>query len=251
VNAIWLSRDWPEIEVLYEDDDLMAINKRVGLLVAPDRWDKKKENVMGLLQATQPAQYLANVHRLDKNTSGVFLLAKNKPALVKLVRQFSARTTHKTYAALIHGAPLDDTTTIDLPISPHFKRAGLSRIDRKAGKPAMTIARVAERFPYHTLLNIELHTGRLHQVRVHLQAIGCPLVGDADYGGEPLLLSQIKPKYKAKDGEVERPLLDRPALHAEELTVQQPTTNEPVTIRAPWPKDLTVAVKYLRMFAQG
>lgn len=249
MNTLCLSRAWSAVEVLHEDDDLLAVNKPVGLIVVPDRWDKEKDNLVDLLQSSRPGEYLANVHRLDKNTSGVLLLAKNKPALVKLVRQFSDRTTHKTYVALIHGAPLDDTTTIDLPIAPHLKRAGLSRIDRKAGKPAMTIARVAERFLYHTLLTIELHTGRLHQVRVHLQAIGCPLVGDADYGGAPLLLSQIKPKYKAKDGEAERPLLDRPALHAEQLTVHQPTTGNPVTIRAPWPHDLVVALKYLRRFS--
>lgn len=248
MNTLCLSRAWSAVEILYEDDDMVAVNKPVGLLIAPDRWDKKKDNLMGLLHASRPDEYLANVHRLDKNTSGVLLLAKNKPALVALARQFSDRTTRKNYVALVHGAPRHDTMTIELPIAPNLRRAGLSRIDAKSGKTATTVVRVAERFRQHALLGVELHTGRLHQVRVHLQAIGCPLVGDADYGGAPLLLSQIKPSYRTKAGEAERPLLDRPALHAEQLVIRQPTTNKPVTIRAPWPKDLAVALKYLRQF---
>jgi 23S rRNA pseudouridine955/2504/2580 synthase len=99
------------------------------------------------------------------------------------------------------------------------------------------------------LLEVVIETGRMHQIRVHVQAIGCPLVGDPDYGGAPLLLSQIKPGYKAKDEEPERPLLDRPALHAERLTLSRPATGEKLTLEAPWPKDLTVAVKYLRKYA--
>jgi 23S rRNA-/tRNA-specific pseudouridylate synthase len=85
---------------------------------------------------------------------------------------------------------------------------------------------------------------------VHFQAVGCPLVGDADYGGATLLLSQIKRGYKVKAGEVERPLLDRPALHAEQLTLTHPLTGELLTIRADWPRDLEVAVKYLRRYSQ-
>ena len=99
------------------------------------------------------------------------------------------------------------------------------------------------------LLEVVIETGRMHQIRVHVQAIGCPLVGDPDYGGTPLLLSQIKADYKGKDDEPERPLLDRPALHAEKLTLSRPATGEKLTIEAPWPKDLTVALKQLRKYA--
>lgn len=242
-----LSRDWSAIPVLHEDDALLAINKPAGLLVAPDRWDKQRDNLMSLLAVARPGEYLANVHRLDFNTTGIFLLAKTKPALVHVVRQFNDRTTQKTYIALCHGLPAQ--LTIELPIGKHPRHPGLVRIDSRAGKPAKTVIRVIEKFDRHTLLEIELHTGRQHQIRVHLQAAGTPLVGDADYGGAPLLLSQIKRRYKAKPGEVERPLLARPALHAERLTLTHPVSGEPLTIQADRPHDLEVAIKYLRRFS--
>lgn len=235
------------LEILFEDDALLAVNKPAGLLVAPDRWDKHRENILAQLAVARPGQYLANVHRLDYNTTGVFVLAKTKAALVHVARQFLDRTTRKTYLALVHGLPA--TLQIELPIGPHPKRPGHSRIDPRAGKPATTVLHIAETYRRHSLLRVDLRTGRQHQVRVHLQAIGTPVVGDADYGGGPLLLSAIKRNYKAKADEPERPLLARPALHAEELTLTHPTTGAPVTLRAAWPHDLEVAVKYLHRFA--
>jgi 23S rRNA pseudouridine1911/1915/1917 synthase len=251
VKTLWLSRDWPDLAILYEDDDLLVVNKPAGLLVVPDRWDKQKANLMGLLAGALPGRYIANAHRLDCHTTGVLLLAKSKPALVHLARQFNDRRTHKSYVAIVHGALPEPTTTIDLPIGPHPKRPGLSRIDQTRGKPSRTIARIAEHFRQHSLLDCDLLTGRQHQIRIHLQAIGCPLVGDADYGGAPLLLSQLKRKYRPKQDEPERALLDRPALHAAQLKFIQPTSGTELTVTAPWPKDLTVAVKYLRKYAQS
>jgi RluA family pseudouridine synthase len=248
MNALRLSRAWPNLEILFEDDFLLALNKPAGLLVTPDRWDKQRDNLMGLLATARPGQYLANVHRIDFNTTGVLLLAKTKPALVNMVRQFNDRQTRKTYIGLVHGLP--SQLTIELPIGPNPKRLGLSRIDLKNGKPSTTIATVTERYRRHTLLQVNLLTGRQHQIRVHFQAVGCPLVGDADYGGGPLLLSEIKRGYKVKDGAVERPLLYRPALHAEQLTLAHPVTGESLTIRADWPRDLELAVKYLRRYSQ-
>lgn len=238
------------MEILFEDDSLLALNKPAGLLVAPDRWDKQRENLMGLLATARPGQYIANAHRLDFNTTGVFLLAKSMEALVHLTRQFNERTTKKTYVALSSGQAVQNEFTIDLPIGPHSKR-GLSRVDHKGGKEAKSVVRIVERFRRHTLFHVDLMTGRQHQIRVHLQSLGFPLVGDADYGGAPLLLSQIKRGYKAKDGEEERPLLTRPALHAEWLTIQHPVTGEDLTVQAPWPRDLEVVVKYLRRYASA
>jgi RluA family pseudouridine synthase len=229
--------------VLLETDILLAVLKPAGLLCVPDRWDKTKQNLIGLLQAERPGQYLANVHRLDRDTTGVFLLAKTRDAFRDLVRQFRDRQTRKLYVALVHGAARGQV--IDLPIGPSSRLPGHSRIDHRHGKPARSTVRVLEHFYGYTLLEVEIETGRLHQVRVHLQGIGHPLVGDVAYGGGPLLLSQIKRKYKAKEGEEERPLLARPALHAASLTLADP----PVTITAPLHKDLEVALKYLRKFA--
>lgn len=249
MNTIQLNRDWPAVEILHEDDGLLALDKPAGLLAVPDRYDKNKPNLVSLLQAARPGEWLANVHRLDFNTSGVFLVAKSREAFRDVTRQFRDRTTRKQYIALSHRAPPESPMTVDLPIGLHPKVYGLARIDHRHGREARSVVTIEERFRAHSLLKVVIETGRMHQVRVHLQAIGCPVVGDADYGGAPLLLSQIKRRYKAKEDEPERALLDRPALHAERLTLIQPMTGAPLTIEAPWPKDFAVAVKHLRKFA--
>jgi len=255
VNTIRLSREFPSVEVLHETDEFLALNKPAGLLAVPDRFDKARPNLMALLQAARPDEWLANVHRLDFNTSGVLVIARNRDAFRALTRQFRNRETRKTYAAIVRGMLETSPLTIDLLIGPHPKFPGLARVDLAHGSEARSIVTVREKFRGFTLLEVVIETGRLHQIRVHLQAIGCPVVGDPDYGGAPLFLSQLKRKYKAKEEEEERPLLDRPALHAEQLTLIRPREGkppgEPLTITAPWPKDLTVALKYLRRFAAG
>jgi 23S rRNA pseudouridine1911/1915/1917 synthase len=248
VNSISRGRDESPIAILHEDDDVLALDKPAGLLAVPDRFDKTRPNIMLLLEAARPGQWLANVHRLDFNTSGVFVVVKRQEAFRELARQFRDRETKKQYVAVAQRIPPESPMTIDLPIGPHPKVRGLARIDHGRGQEARTVVEIQEKFRGYSLLKVNIITGRMHQVRVHLQAIGCPLIGDVDYGGGPLLLSQIKKKYKPKEDEPERPLLDRPALHAEQLTFAQPSTGAPITIVAPWPKDLTLAVKYLRKF---
>jgi 23S rRNA pseudouridine1911/1915/1917 synthase len=228
------------IEVLHEDDGLLVVNKPAGLLAVPDRYDKTKPNLYTMLQAERPGQWLANVHRLDFNTSGVFICAKSPENFRQVAQQFSERETRKVYVAVVQGLP--EEQTIDLPIGERLDRPGRARIDRRGGE-ARSIVRIRERFRGFTLIEVQIVTGRMHQIRVHMQAVDCPLVGDVDYGGAPLLLSQIKRNYKPK--ETEKPLLARPALHAESLTLREPAQ----TFTAPWPKDLTVAVKYLRKYA--
>ena len=207
-------------EVIFEDDALLVVNKPAGLLAVPDSHDKTKPNLFTMLQAGRG--WLANVHRLDINTTGVFVCAKSPEAF----RQFQQSVAGKFYVVLVQGAA--EPVTIERNID---------------GKVACTITKLHERFRGFTLLDVEIKTGRTHQIRIHMHATGTPVVGDADYGGEPLLLSQIKRDYKAT-GE-ERPLLSRPALHSESLMLREPTR----TFTAPWPKDLTVAVKYLRKYA--
>ena len=126
------------------------------------------------------------------------------------------------------------------------------RVDQKDGKQSKTRFEVLENFPRfgYTLLKCEPLTGRLHQIRVHASHAGLKIVGDELYGGKPLWLSRLKSDYRLKEGKTERPLLSRVVLHAEELTLPHPVTNEILTITAPWPKDLKVAVKYLRQFAK-
>ena len=255
-----LSATWPEVEILALDIDLLVLNKPAGLLMAPDRWDKTRENLMGLLHAgiqlrrpwalAHGFDYLANVHRLDAGTSGVVLLARNKPTLVSLARQFHDRHPRKTYLALIEGALPEAEMEVDLPLAPSLVRPGLSVVDRGRGKTARTRFTLVETFKKYSLVKAEPATGRLHQIRIHLKAIGCPLVGDPDYGtGFPLLLSQLKRDYRMKP-EGEKPLMSRPALHAERLEILHPITGQPLVIEATQPNDFAVSLKYLIKFGR-
>jgi len=254
-----LNADWPAVQILYLDESLLALNKPAGLPIAPDRWDKAKDYLMGLLlegiarqkpwAVERKLDYLANAHRLDKGTSGIVLLARSKPVLVTLARAFQSRSVHKTYLALVEGRPPSDEMDIDFPIAPHPARKGLSVIGTAGGKPAQTHIRVVETWRRYSLVEAQPLTGRQHQIRVHLQAVGAPLVADRQYGsGHALLLSQLKRDYRFKENEPERPLIGRPALHALRIAFPHPATGNPLSLEAPLPKDFTIGLKYLRRF---
>lgn len=248
-----------EIPVLFEDEHLFAINKPARLLTSPDRYDRDRPNVMKLLHGAiaegkpwakdRGLTYLANAHRLDIDTTGVLLLAKNKPALVHLVNQFGSEKPHKTYVALVNGSPEEDAFDVDVPLGPHPRVLGLMAANPRSGKRAKTHFEVVTKFRGYTLLKCRPFTGRTHQIRVHLRWVSLPIVGDEQYRGKPLLLSSIKRSYHFSKTKEERPLISSVALHAEELTVEHPVSGELVTIKADWPKDLKVAVKYLKQFA--
>jgi 23S rRNA-/tRNA-specific pseudouridylate synthase len=251
--------------VIYEDDTVIAFDKPSGLLVAPDRWDKARENLMGSVHARFGRQ-VANIHRIDAGTSGVLLCAKTKPALDSLSGQFQSKTVEKIYLALVVVLPLErvmkvvepvrapegglpETFTMELALGEDDARPGRMRIFRKhGGKASRTDFRVIERFGRYALLECRPLTGRTHQIRVHLAAAGAPVLNDPFYGDpdEVLLLSNLKRRYKGRDEE--RPLIGRLALHASELTVTHPGTQSPLTVRAPMPRDFEVAIKYLRKF---
>jgi RluA family pseudouridine synthase len=250
------SREFWEIGVLYEDADLLAIDKPARLLSSPDRYDPNRPNLMRLLHegveqakpwaASRGLTYLANVHRLDFETSGVFLLAKNKPALIELANQFGSEKPHKTYVALIQGSPPEDEFEVDVRLSPDERRVGLMRWSRE-GKKSFTKFRVLERFEGVTFVSCHPVTGRTHQIRVHLKCAGYPIYGDESYGGGiRLLLSDFKRGFRLKPGREENPLTPSLALHAWKLEVQHPTTKSPVAMEAPWPKMLEVALRQLR-----
>ena len=253
------TKEFWEIPVLFEDEHLLALDKPARLLVSPDRYDPERPNLMKLLHSAvalgkpwaqeRGLSYLMNAHRLDFETSGVLLLAKSKPVLVALANLFGSMKPLKDYVALIQGAPREDSFVVDAPLGPHPVRLGVIRIDRKNGKQSQTRFEVLERFHRYTLLRCHPLTGRTHQIRVHLQSLRLPIAGDATYGGRPLLLSRLKPDYRLKPDRVERPLISTLALHAERLEFAHPVAGQPVVITAEWPKDLTVALKYLRLYA--
>jgi RluA family pseudouridine synthase len=255
------TRQFWEIPVLFEDEHLLALDKPPGLLTSPDRHEPDRPSLMQLLHTAiadgrpwareRNLDYLMNAHRLDGETSGVLLLAKNKPALIALANLFGSEKPARTYVALVSGSRPEDRFEVDAKLAPHPLNPGLVRVDSRTGKKSKTRFEVLETFPRrsYTLLKCTLLTSRTHQIHVHLRHVGLPLVGDSLYGGKPLWLSRLKPNYRLKPGHEERPLLARAALHAEELSFAHPFTGAPVTLTAPWPKDLKVAIKYLRLYA--
>ena len=248
-----------EIGILHEDEWLLVVNKPAGLLTSPDRYDPNRPNLMKLLHRDIERQaswarernlsYLMNAHRLDFETSGIIVLAKSKEVLVKLVNLFGTEKPVKTYIAFVHGAPMQDQFTVDVRLAPDPRRLGLMRPDPKKGKKSKTDFEVTTRFRGYAQLLCRPRTGRTHQIRVHLKSVNLPIVGDTQYGGGPLLLSRIKRAYKPKKDGVEKPLIGRVALHAIELRLPHPMTGNDLTVTAPWPKDLQVALRYLKQFA--
>lgn len=241
---------------MFEDEHLLAIEKPARLLTSPDRYDPQRPNLMKLLHAgigegkpwavSRNLTYLANVHRLDFETSGILLLAKDKPSLVRMASMFGSEKPVKHYVALVHGSPAAKQFEVDIPIGPHPRHVGRMQVDRGGGKKSRTQFDVVESFRGYTLLRCRPLTGRTHQIRIHLRHLHLPIVGDQLYLGKPLLLSSFKPGYRLKPGRTERPLIDTVALHAERLELPHPVTGTAVVIESPWPKDLRVALKYLR-----
>ncbi len=250
------TREFWEIPVVFEDAHLFALDKPAGLLTSPDRNDPARPNLMRLLHdaiaagkawaAERGLTYLNHAHRLDAETSGVILIAKSKPVLVMLANQFGTDLPQAKYVALARGVPRAEQFEVDAKIAPHPLTPWLMRVDSRQGKQSKTLVRVVETFRDYVWLACRPVTNRTHQIRVHLRHTGLPIVGDALYGGKPLLLSRLKRDYRLKPGRTERPLLARVALHAEELTLVHPITGVTVTFTAPLPKDLRVALKYLR-----
>jgi len=253
------NKHW-DIPICFEDDCILALNKPAGLLSSPDRYNPDRPNLMKLLHngissqkswaVSRNLQYLANIHRLDYETSGVLLLAKDKATLTHLTNQFGSLKPIKTYLALVSGSPTEDNFVVDAKIAPNPYHPGIMRVDDKRGKKSITKFEVAERFVGFTLIKCYPLTGRTHQIRVHLRHAKLYLLGDMVYGAPPLLLSSIKPNYKFKKNREEKPLISRTALHALSISVIHPRSNTQVLIQAPIPEDFEITLKYLSRFAK-
>ena len=178
------------------------------------------------------------------------MLAKDRPSLITLANHFGSEIPKKSYLALVHGTPAEDEFTVDQALAPDRFEIGLMRVSR-TGKKSVTDFKVVEKFTGCTLMECRPHTGRTHQIRVHLKYAGHPIYGDMTYGGDWLLLSVIKRgDYRLKPGREERPLIGSLALHAAKLDLPHPVTGAPVHIAAPSPREFNVALKYLRRYAR-
>jgi RluA family pseudouridine synthase len=241
------------MEVLYRDDHFLAVMKPAGLASVRERWTDAESALVAVWDVLRADDAGARkprvVHRLDKETTGVLLFATSLAAARSLSRQFKERVVEKTYAAIVLGTPPEDEGRIEVRIDEDRGRPGRVKVVEKRGKPSLTEYRVAERFRGYALLAVTPRTGRMHQIRVSLRHHGYPLLVDQAYGGhDALFLSELKPGYKRKKDQPERPLLGRLSLHAERIALDHPITGERVEIQAPLPKDLTLALKYLRKY---
>jgi len=233
-------------QIIFIDNKLIVINKPAGLLTIPDRYDPDLPNLVNLIENIFGQVWV--VHRLDRQTSGIILLARDSETHQKLSLLFENREVNKSYHALISGCPDWEKKTIDLPLMTDGDRSHRTIVDKKSGKPAQTNLRVIERFRHFTLLEACPKTGYTHQIRVHLAAINYPVLVDNLYGkNAPLFLSDIKTNYhKTKDQE--SPLLSRLALHAHSISFNDPAKDQPQMFTAPYPKDFFTTLQKLRKF---
>ncbi|HEX9971855.1 MAG TPA: RluA family pseudouridine synthase [bacterium] len=233
-----------KLDIIFEDDHLIAINKPSQLLVIPDRWDPNKPSLFAMLQHRYPDTKIYVVHRLDQDTSGVILFAKSAAAHKHLNQQMEHREVEKIYFALVDGEIKEDGV-VDLAIDTDRGKKGKVAIHNK-GKESETEYQIVEQFKGYTFLKVIPKTGRTHQIRVHLQAIGHPLIIDPLYGNsEPIFLSNLKRKYRFKSDQEERPLIDRLTLHAAEICFAHPMTGEKMRISAEIPKDMRILLNML------
>ena len=224
--------------VIFEDSDYVILNKPAGISTLADRNDL--HNILSL--ARENDQNLKVCHRLDKETSGVLVLARNPEAFRLMAIQFEKRTVNKIYRAVVDGVHDFQDQVIDLPLLPG--RSGTTRIDRRRGKESQTTVSTLEKYHLHSLVECKPTTGRMHQIRAHLSFIGAPVSGDENYGGRPVYLSTLKRNYRPKKDLAERPLIRRPPLHAFQINFQN-RSGQRVTFEAPYPKDFSILLNQL------
>ena len=248
------------LDIVYEDDDLMVVNKPVGMVVHPGAGNFSGTLINAVawhmrdvpsFDANDPEVGL--VHRIDKDTSGLLVVAKTPEAKTALGKQFYNKTTHRSYNALVWGNLTEDEGRIEGNIGRDPKdrlRMKVFEPDSGIGKPAVTHWRVLERFGYTTLVECVLETGRTHQIRAHMKHIGHPLFADERYGGDEILRGQRSSSYRAFIRNCFA-LCPRQALHAKPLGFVHPRTGEQMDFDSPWPADLQALIDHWRAFISG
>jgi 23S rRNA pseudouridine955/2504/2580 synthase/23S rRNA pseudouridine1911/1915/1917 synthase len=234
--------------IIKESDNWIALNKPSGLLSIPDR---KGTDVSLKVLLKEKYGNIFTVHRLDRETSGLIVFAKNEAAHKDLSLQFETRQTKKIYQGLVIGSLMEKKGSIAYPLTEHPALNGTMIVHRK-GKESLTDYEVIDDFGIYSLLQFQIHTGRTHQIRVHMKEIGHPIVCDILYGdGKPVLVSSLKSKFKlSKDAEEEKPILNRLALHAFQLSFKD-TGGTMIELEAPLPKDIRATLQQLAKRKKG
>lgn len=230
------------LNIVYEDDALLVVNKPIGMVVHPAAGNLDGTLLNALLHHAPELQALPRagiLHRLDKNTSGLLVIAKTHNALQHLSKQLKARTITRIYQAVVYGV-MTSGGTVDEPIGRHpVQRKKMAVIE--TGKPAVTHYRVVERYRAHTRIKVQLETGRTHQIRVHMAYIQYPLLGDPVYGGRLQL-----PKGASADLIKKLREYKHQALHASELSLTHPVTKKIMTWQAPIPEEMQTLITVLK-----
>ena len=228
--------------IIAENENWIALNKPSGLLSIPDR-EGKEISLKMMLQ--EKYGRILTVHRLDKDTSGLIVFAKDEATHRHLSIQFEERKTKKIYAGLVIGSPTEKKGSISLPLAENMVQRGMMIVNQR-GKESLTDYEVIDDFGIYSWMQFEIHTGRTHQIRVHMKEIGHPLVCDELYGdGKSVLISSLKKKFNLSKNELEeRPILSRLALHAFQLTFKD-IKGKTVELEAPLPKDLRALLQQL------
>lgn len=250
-----------DLNIHYEDEHLMVINKPPGVVVHPGSGNYSGTLVNGIAWYLNPEEDKSRiialprvglVHRIDKDTSGLLLIAKSEQAMSHLARQFKAHTVHRRYMALVWGDMEEDEGMIEAHIGRNlrFRKKMDAFPDGDHGKPAITHFKVLERFHYVSLLEFRLETGRTHQIRVHTRLIGHPLFNDSTYGGDRIVKGTVHAKYK-QFVENNFKLLPRQALHAKELGFVHPATGAEMLFDSPLPEDMTQVIERWRRYIGG
>ncbi len=238
------------LNIIYKDQEIIVLNKQADMIVHPARGNAHGTLVNALaFYSEKLSSGLGEfrpgiVHRLDKDTTGVMVVAKNDTAQWKIAKQFEGRQVKKSYLAIVHGSPELTADRINAPLGVHPRIREKYAIRPEIGKEAITFYEVLESFHGFSLLKLTPKTGRTHQIRVHLSYIKHPIVGDNMYGGKLVYPWQLKGTEPA----VEEPIISRAALHASTLEFKHPTTKKMVKFEAPLPKDMQNLLDMLRKY---
>ncbi len=239
-----------KIKILFHDENLIVVNKPAPLLTIPDRYKPDKFNLHQYLNTKFDNAFL--IHRLDKETSGIMVFAKNETTQQNLSQQFQERTVEKKYLALVEGHFKESEGIIDKPIAP--TQGGIHRmIISKKGKPSISHYQVLEQFKKYALVEVAIKTGRTHQIRVHMESIGHSLMIDPVYGRrDSFLLSDLKlKKYRLGKHQEERPLMTRTTLHSSKLSFDNPKNGNREYFEAALPKDFNAVLNQLRKWGKA